>query len=40
MFLREEMTPVSLDPSPALDYLAANFPPRRKGRGSDNPFLK
>ncbi|KAF0104238.1 MAG: hypothetical protein FD144_1663 [Rhodospirillaceae bacterium] len=23
-----------------LDYLAENFPPRRKGRGSDNPFLK
>lgn len=23
-----------------LDYLAESFPPRRKGRGSDNPFLK
>ena len=23
-----------------LDYLAEHFPPRRKGRGSDNPFLK
>ena len=23
-----------------LDYLAEQFPPRRKGRGSDNPFLK
>jgi hypothetical protein len=23
-----------------LDYLAETFPPRRKGRGSDNPFLK
>ena len=23
-----------------IDYLAATFPPRRKGRGGDNPFLK
>ncbi len=23
-----------------LDYLAEQFPPRRKGRGGDNPFLK
>ena len=23
-----------------LDYLAEHFPPRRKGRGNDNPFLK
>jgi len=23
-----------------VDYLAEHFPPRRKGRGSDNPFLK
>ncbi len=23
-----------------LDYLFANFPPRRRGRGDDNPFLK
>lgn len=23
-----------------LDYLAEQFPPRRKGRGSDNPFFK
>jgi hypothetical protein len=23
-----------------VDYLATNFPPRRRGRGSDNPFLK
>ena len=23
-----------------LDYLAETFPPRRKGRGGDNPFLK
>jgi len=23
-----------------LDYLAEQFPPRRKGRGADNPFLK
>jgi len=23
-----------------LDYLAEQFPPRRRGRGADNPFLK
>lgn len=23
-----------------VDYLAASFPPRRRGRGQDNPFLK
>jgi len=23
-----------------LDYLTETFPPRRKGRGNDNPFLK
>jgi hypothetical protein len=23
-----------------IDYLAQNFPPRRRGRGGDNPFLK
>lgn len=23
-----------------VDYLATNFPPRRRGRGQDNPFLK
>ena len=23
-----------------LDYLSEQFPPRRKGRGGDNPFLK
>ena len=23
-----------------VDYLAASFPPRRRGRGGDNPFLK
>lgn len=23
-----------------VDYLAEHFPPRRRGRGSDNPFLK
>ncbi|HJQ60358.1 MAG TPA: hypothetical protein VJ890_25865, partial [Vineibacter sp.] len=23
-----------------IDYLAQHFPPRRKGRGGDNPFLK
>ena len=23
-----------------LDYLFASFPPRRRGRGDDNPFLK
>lgn len=23
-----------------LDYLAEQFPPRRKGRGADNPFLR
>jgi hypothetical protein len=32
--------PDEADRALILDYLAANFPPRRKGRGSDNPFLK
>ncbi len=32
--------PDDADRALILDYLAANFPPRRKGRGADNPFLK
>lgn len=32
--------PKAADRTEILDYLAEQFPPRRKGRGSDNPFLK
>jgi hypothetical protein len=32
--------PDDADRALIIDYLAQNFPPRRKGRGGDNPFLK
>jgi hypothetical protein len=32
--------PDKADRDLVVDYLAANFPPRRRGRGQDNPFLK
>ncbi len=32
--------PDDADRALIIDYLAENFPPRRKGRGGDNPFLK
>lgn len=32
--------PDAADREIILDYLAEHFPPRRKGRGGDNPFLK
>ena len=32
--------PDDTDRNLILDYLAEHFPPRRRGRGGDNPFLK
>lgn len=32
--------PAKADRELIVDYLATTFPPRRKGRGGDNPFLK
>lgn len=32
--------PDDADRTLIIDYLAEHFPPRRKGRGGDNPFLK
>jgi hypothetical protein len=32
--------PDKADRAMIVDYLAASFPPRRRGRGGDNPFLK
>lgn len=32
--------PKTEDRAEILDYLSEQFPPRRRGRGSDNPFLK
>ena len=41
MLEKHRMPPVKAeDRAEILDYLAEQFPPRRKGRGSDNPFLK
>lgn len=41
MLQRHRMPPVKPDErAEILDYLAATFPPRRQGRGGDNPFLK
>ena len=41
MLQRHRMPPVKPEErAEILDYLAATFPPRRQGRGSDNPFLK
>ena len=41
MLEKHRMPPVKAEErSEILDYLAEQFPPRRRGRGSDNPFLK
>ncbi|MGD9880914.1 MAG: hypothetical protein AB7F22_14080 [Reyranella sp.] len=41
MLERHKMAPVKpTERAEILDYLAEQFPPRRKGRGGDNPFLK
>ena len=41
MLEKHRMPPVkAAERAEILDYLAEQFPPRRKGRGSDNPFLK
>lgn len=41
MLEKHRMPPVKTDErAEILDYLAEQFPPRRKGRGADNPFLK
>lgn len=41
MLEKHRMPPVKAgDRAEILDYLAEQFPPRRRGRGSDNPFLK
>ncbi len=41
MLQRHRMPPVKADErAEILDYLATAFPPRRQGRGGDNPFLK
>ena len=41
MLSRHRMPPVKpQERAEILDYLAATFPPRRQGRGGDNPFLK
>ena len=41
MLERHRMPPVKpAERAEILDYLAAQFPPRRRGRGADNPFLK
>lgn len=41
MLQRHRMPPIKPEErAEILDYLAATFPPRRQGRGSDNPFLK
>jgi hypothetical protein len=41
MLEKHRMPPVkAADRGEILDYLAEQFPPRRKGRGADNPFLK
>ena len=41
MLEKHRMPPVkAAERAEILDYLAATFPPRRRGRDSDNPFLK
>ncbi|MBI3199124.1 MAG: hypothetical protein HYZ40_16790 [Rhodospirillales bacterium] len=41
MLERHKMVPVKPEErAEILDYLAEQFPPRRKGRNADNPFLK
>lgn len=41
MIEKHKMAPVKPEErTEILDYLAEQFPPRRKGRGGDNPFLK
>ncbi|TAJ97230.1 MAG: hypothetical protein EPO10_06625 [Reyranella sp.] len=41
MLEKHRMPPIKAEErTEILDYLAETFPPRRKGRGSDNPFLK
>jgi hypothetical protein len=41
MLERHKMAPVKPEErAEILDYLAEQFPPRRRGRNADNPFLK
>ncbi|MDP1841328.1 MAG: hypothetical protein Q8N31_00460 [Reyranella sp.] len=41
MIEKHRMPPAKpADRAEILDYLAEQFPPRRRGRGGDNPFLK
>lgn len=41
MLERHKMVPVKpAERAEILDYLAEQFPPRRRGRNADNPFLK
>ncbi|MFO1082394.1 MAG: hypothetical protein U1E23_17415 [Reyranellaceae bacterium] len=41
MLARHRMPPVGpAERAEILDYLSEQFPPRRRGRGADNPFLK
>jgi hypothetical protein len=41
MVSRHHMVPMKpAERTEVLDYLVEQFPPRRKGRGADNPFLK
>lgn len=41
MLEKHRMPPVkAAERAEILDYLTEQFPPRRKGRGADNPFLK
>ncbi len=41
MLEKHRMPPIKAEErTEIVDYLAEHFPPRRKGRGSDNPFLK
>jgi hypothetical protein len=41
MLEKHRMPPVkTAERAEILDYLSEQFPPRRRGRGADNPFLK
>jgi mono/diheme cytochrome c family protein len=41
MLEKHRMPPIkAAERAEIVDYLAEHFPPRRKGRGNDNPFLK
>ncbi|MFO1161620.1 MAG: hypothetical protein U1E60_22470 [Reyranellaceae bacterium] len=41
MLEKHRMPPVkTAERTEILDYLSEQFPPRRRGRGADNPFLK